>query len=202
MGAGGPPRWRGVGAGISLQVPAVAGVVRAVVEEASAGDGGGLSPWRASSSWRCGASWRPGCVPEGAVRKEGEALWRCGVTSRPWGWWEATRWNFRACQASRRRDGVASHRPSSGRQKTQRASGDGRESPHGEQGDRRKFKRPFPLAAPVPPAPPDASQPGAGRLAVHPTGSKPAAGGLPLTHLPVLSGSPGTTQEMSRCDTL
>ena len=40
------------------------------------------------------ALWRfleTGGVPEGAVRKEGEALWRCGVTSRPWGWWEATR---------------------------------------------------------------------------------------------------------------
>jgi hypothetical protein len=42
--------------------------------------------------------------------------------------------NFRACEASRRIDGVASHRPSSPRQKTQRASGDGCLHPHGEQG--------------------------------------------------------------------
>jgi hypothetical protein len=33
--------------------------------------------------WRC---LEPGVVPAGAVRKEGEALWRGGVTSRPWCW--------------------------------------------------------------------------------------------------------------------
>jgi hypothetical protein len=42
--------------------------------------------------------------------------------------------HVRAGQARRRREGVASHRPSRGRHTTQRASGDGRESPHGEQG--------------------------------------------------------------------
>src|SRR5215211_8127456 len=39
--------------------------------------------------------------------------------------------NFRACQASRRIDGVASHRLSSSRQKTYRESGDGCLNPHG-----------------------------------------------------------------------
>ena len=38
---------------------------------------------------------------------------------------------FRACEASRRIDGVASSGPSRCRRKTQRASGDGRWSPHG-----------------------------------------------------------------------
>jgi hypothetical protein len=40
--------------------------------------------------------------------------------------------NCRACYARRRRDGVASSGPAKRRRKTQRASGDGRWSPHGE----------------------------------------------------------------------
>jgi len=71
------------------------------------------------------ALWRfleTGVLPEGAARKEVWAVCRCWVRLRPWCWWRRPVKLPGPCR-SRRRNGVASDRPSGSRRKTQRESG-------------------------------------------------------------------------------
>jgi hypothetical protein len=86
---------------------------------------------RASYAWPCGASSRAGYDRRGRNSKRRQ--WSCGAASpldlSTGGGGSLT---FRACEARRRLDGGASHRPSRYRQKTQGASSDRRQRRHGE----------------------------------------------------------------------
>src|SRR5262245_56391946 len=71
------------------------------------------------------ARWRfleTGGFPEGAALQEVEAVCRCCVRRRSWGWWRRPVTLPGPCR-SRRIEGVASERSSGSRRKTQRESG-------------------------------------------------------------------------------
>src|SRR5215470_17444202 len=97
---------------------------------ASACDGLGLWPWRASYSLPSGAFLRLGEYPRVRYSKKYKC-WAEAVSCLGLGAGGGGPLIYRACIARRRIDGVASHRSSSSCRKTQRESGDGGESPHG-----------------------------------------------------------------------
>jgi hypothetical protein len=130
-GAGGPGRGRGVGGVTSRRGPCGAGCARAWGAGARGGDGGGGGLGLVRGAWPWGVSWRR---EESRQARYAKRRQQAGGAASPRarGAGGGDPGHCRACAARRRRAGVASSRPASARQKTQRAAGDGGGHPHGE----------------------------------------------------------------------